>query len=534
MFKLSNSNTTISRSIFSLNKKTQAITKDPIKEKDDMLELVKYVNDNLKDKEDKNDRVQFWQKLKKSKQLIKLGLTPTNFENKFLNLIYDHKLDANQLILNSLKDYYLNQRIDQDLVRKCAYGQLLLMLKNRDYDDEIESILESLIKNKILSETISTNFIFAYARSSLKRFNNIYPLLDEFNFKNFIKIPDCTKLIEFMEIAYKYQEYDKFFAMFRLLFVSPKDAIEIFRSKSEMINDEELFLKFLSALNLSRASLFTEDIDYLTYRLSRFNYKTTKIDPKNSSCPNCDQPMPGMSLEELKELENYFLAIFTKEINQQRDEKMKKTLFRYIDYLYEHRNKFDLIVDSLNSSFQGRMKFGLVKKEKKGGIDLVYKNEFFEHNLINSLESFNKDKRYKNILIIGRYSQLRQVNLLKYLKENNIKAKFFNNFVEDDLAIILASVFNYNSRLITNDYFNDHLGRIQDEKMKRLFRKHIGCCYATSKRKNLKLNYHNEGWDKIIHISDANTDRTKIHVPFNAENVNFKNIYNWFCFTKQT
>ena len=83
---------------------------------------------------------------------------------------------------------------------------------------------------------------------------------------------------------------------------------------------------------------------------------------------------------------------------------------------------------------------------------------------------------------------------------------------------------------------------MNDEEIRRLFIKFVGCHYMTLQRKNLLINYHNEGWDKKIHTDcDLENDDYEllpnkqikvIHIPFDSENVNYKKIYNWFCFKK--
>lgn len=455
----------------------------------------------------------YWDQLRKNTALIKLRFTSINFENRFLDLIYDYKL-YNVELLNSLKDYFIYRKIDQNPILKSAYGQLLLMLNDSKYDDEIEQIYKSLEENKILNEQLCTNFLIAYSRSSIDRFRRCFDYLNKANFKNI----QLEKRIEFMNIAQDYYDLDRLFSLFRLFFLSDRLLMSKFRELSLSLRDEDNFLKLLKATSEMNCALEIDDFPTISRRLEQFNYKATKIKPNDLKCPNCGERMSTLEPEENEKLKKHFLKKFLDQIKNLADPRKHTAIHSFVNFITDPSNKFDLIIDGSNLSFQGTVTFRM-QTIKNGGIDLKPNYDFLETNLISSLDCLVKSGKYKNILYVSNYSQSNYQRLMKFTYDHKIKIRFFTSDIDDDLSIILASLYNFNSRIATNDYFLNHLQLINNDELKKYFHKFLGTRLVSLVRGNQMINYYNEGWHKVVQINEQNKT---IHIPFDTQDRVYK------------
>lgn len=492
--------------------------------KEKSIELVNKIKQDLKD-----DQVnhQYWDALRTNNEIFKLRFTSANFENKLLDMIYDFKLE-NKELLDSLRSYFLYRKIDKSLIQKCTYGQLLLMLNDPKYDDEIERIYTKLKDDNILTERVCTNFLITYSRSSPERFARCFDYLDKENFKNI----EIDKQIEFMNVALEHDDQDRFVNMCRLFAFRETILRDVFLSeRSHPFKKEANFLKLLKAINDAAYTLQTNEIDYVRERMQQFGYQANLVAPKDLTCPNCTARIPTLEDDELETLKEYFETTFFAQVERILNPKSKSFLYEFVKFLARQKDQFDLIIDGMNMSFQGSINFYMSKKENRGGIDLYTTKDHLDLNLVNTLDTIVKSGHYKRILFIGRHSQSRYDKFGEFTAKHNIKCSFFHKEVDDDLSIILASLFNKESKIATNDFFNDYLLDIKDEKMKFLFHKFVGTRIVTFHRKNIAINYFNEGWSKTVHL---NPECGSVHVPFDSECNSYKHLYNWYCFKKNS
>lgn len=479
------------------------------------------------------DHAGFWENYKRRPELIQCKITPFNFENKFVDLIYDTGLNADPLVLRSLKELFEAKCLDRNPVQKSAYGQLLLMLSKLEinggeYEDKIEQIYTDLRTAGFLAKEVCINFTLTYARHSVERFWRVSTDLNLTD-KSCANQIRSVKRVEMMEIAFDYAAYDPYFVMLQTLEYSDNIVLQQFRNKSDRVRDLDTYLRLLRAVNDAQATLCTSDVGRVSNALRRLGqYWGTMIKPKTVNCPNCGEQMPGLTDEEIERLRVYFLDCTIKQASNGRNE--NELMKKYISWLRREANQLDLVIDGLNLGFQGFLNIDIGASEHaKGGVHLRTDAKSLELNLINLINSTVKGGDYKNILFIARFSYFKYEKLNKLLKQNNIEVRYFQRYIEDDLPAILAALYNRNCRIMTNDFYDDHHHGIMDPQLKKLFRKFINSRRVTMARLNNFLNYYNEGWTKQMHY---NPETQNIHVPFDSENILFKRLFSWQCFKK--
>lgn len=165
----------------------------------------------------------------------------------------------------------------------------------------------------------------------------------------------------------------------------------------------------------------------------------------------------------------------------------------------------------------------------KGGIHLKTTTKLLEDNSIKLLDNIVKSQLYKNILFIGRFFQANSTKLTEFFIKHNISFRFFEKQVEDDISVILAALYSPNSRILTNDYYEDHLNKIEDLNLRRLFFEFLYSRQVTVMRRNYTLNYQNEGWIKKVH---HNSKTNTLHIPFDNESIVYRHLFIWQCFRK--
>lgn len=302
------------------------------------------------------DHQSYWEKLRCSNSdLIKLKINNTNFENKFLDLIYEFGL-KDQRVLTSLKDYFRVKKIDKNRIQKSAYGQILLMLKSlkpdqlSDENDEIiDKIYLELKNDNLLNVQVCDNFLIEFIKSSPERFEQVC----KDYFENKVNLNGIEKRTQFMELLFDNKKYTQFFKLLSTYVNHPDQALNLFRSKSNQIEDEQFYIEFLKSINNIQIHLETKDIDQIVIDLDRFGYKPVLIQPKTTNCPNCNELMPKMKMNEIEELKKYFLKQFLRASKGWPNPKSRILVEKYIDFLENRYDFFDLVIDGLNLGFQG-------------------------------------------------------------------------------------------------------------------------------------------------------------------------------------
>lgn len=479
-----------------------------------------------------------WEALKRLPEMARYKMTPTNFENKFVDLIYETGLDNDPLVLRSLKEHFESKRLDRNPVQQCAYGHLLLMLLKFEcsgqlvaqYNERIEQIFASLKQSGFLSKEVCMNFTIAYARSSAQRFKRICDDLGLLK-DGYASGMRVSKRVELMEIAFESGDYEVYFALLRSFEYGDGVVQQQFRSRAARVPDEATYLRFMQAIYDTQVSLCTSDIARVNTAMRKLGqYRATLIKPTTEHCPNCGQRMPTMSEDDLQRLRDYFLSYTIEHANLGRRENSDVLMRNYVEFLLQNANKLDLVIDGLNLGFQGNLNFDLKPLDaEKGGIALVTKSAYLEANLIHLIEGLVECGHYPKMLFIGRFNQFHYEKLNQLFVQHDIKVRYFQRHIEDDLPVILAALHNRNCRILTNDYYDDHHHEMKDPELKRLFQAFLNTRRVTVARSNNYLNYYNEGWLKRMH---HNPQMQTVHVPFDSENVLFKRLYTWQCYTR--
>lgn len=491
--------------------------------------LIQKAKSQLAEQTDQNG---FWEQFRRRPELVPYKITQTNFENKFVDLIYETGQTDDVRMLNSLKQYFESKRLHENPVQKSAYGQLLMMLAKIEqsdaYEGQIEAIYADLKATGFLAKEVCVNFTLTYSRMSKKRFERVCEDLDLLNKSYGLRV---WKRIEMMNLAFEYGAYDVYFALLRTFEYGNDIVLQQFRSKSERITDLATYLRFLETIYDASVSVCHTDMRRVSHALLNLGgYRYTVVKPKSTACPNCGEKVPRMNEKQLERLRFYFLNRTMQDASFGRLKNLDEHMMKYIDELLAHRDQLDLVIDGMNLGFQGSLKFDIKPlKHEKGGIELRTDYRKLESNLVNLVESIVSSGDYPRILFVGRRSQSQYEKLNELFVQHNIKVRYFHRNIEDDLPVILAALHNENCRILTNDYYDDHHHEIQDPQLKKLFQLFVNTRRVTVARSNQFLNYYNEGWTKRMHY---NPTTKSIHVPFDSDNVLFKRLYTWGCFTK--
>lgn len=521
----------------------QTLTGKPIRNTELFeLERIKWGNRLINDAKSRlratANHASCWEALRRLPELTRYQITATNFENKFVDLIYETGLDNDPLLLRSLKEHFESRRIDQNPIQQCAYAHLLLMLSKLEsnsqlvaqYAERIEQIYASLLQSGFLSKEVCVNFMLAYGRSSPQRFQRIcndMPLMKQ-GYVEGMRVP---KRVQLMDIAFDMGAYDVYFALMRSFQFGDTIVLQQFRNHASRLTDEATYLRYLQNIYDSQVSLCTSDVARVNTALRKLGqYRPTQIKPTTGHCPNCGERMPTMSDGDLRRLRDYFLRFTMQHASMGKHENSDVLMKNYVEYLQQNENTLDLVIDGLNLGFQGNLNFALKPLDAaKGGIKLSTKGADLESNLIQLMNGLLECGRYPKMLFIGRFFQFNYERLNQLFVKHDIKVRYFQKHIEDDLPVILAALYNRNCRILTNDFYDDHHHEMKDPELKRLFPAFLNTRRVTVARSNNFLNYYNEGWLKRVH---HNPKTHTIHVPFDSENLLFKRLFTWQCYTK--
>lgn len=322
------------------------------------------------------------------------------------------------------------------------------------------------------------------------------------------------------------------------------DRIEV----NQLLQFINYFSNISALIPISERDLLLNGI--LRNKLHYRTVQTTELS-KEGLCSHCGQKLEGLSAEEFRLLRSNFRQIIFDKDQEYMMAHLPEFEYQLMDFgefigCSEDgpSRQYDLVVDGLNVAYQTS---ATVVRDSRGlrTYTKVYKVKQIDTQITRVLQQNQLSERFGRILLIGRQHMKKWSLLNRLLKDghwkNCVDSYFLLDKTADDNFILFAAIQHPHTKILTNDFFRDHLEKFREwflnqnqddfDDLGKIFRKWLRTCKITTGRNGL-IEMPDQFDVRIQVASLANSSsRPCLHIPVVVEEdpYNEDHRIEWIC-----
>ncbi|KAI2795781.1 hypothetical protein BLOT_016547 [Blomia tropicalis] len=450
-------------------------------------------------------------------------------------------------------------------IRFCRFLSSEATYLNSEQKLFIRSIADRIIEEDIQVQPIIVDVFIALTQSSPENIQFALSIYERYIQTNFeLKITILNLLFNGLLQHQMEKELYSFMKQYHHFltpdFESIGQLLRLLAKKSTFVKEPKMIFDVFRFISQSNFSLIDKRFcttlveKVMKHKLEYENIQSTKIH-RDGKCSCCGEQLPGVTLEQFKELKANFRQI----IFDKNDQYMIMNLPEYEVQLFEFEelmrntrqsgsSRYDLVIDGLNISYR-RSATLLPDKTGLRTYAKVYKVKDLDQHICHILQFNRVFERFQRILLIGRDHMKKWFALNRLIRQNkkHLDHCFLLNRTRDDNYILYAAVQHPNIRILSSDYFRDHQTKFNEWYLRKdndgsIDRPNLPLIFNRWLRQSKirliddhRMEEPNR-FDMRIHISPmTNQAEPRLHFPIVTKVDPYQNEdheYEWICCTK--